>query len=62
MIELVLFSIPEGTLPWQANLGKIGKMTFIWRFETVTTAFGRLAFCNGRNMAVLIQKYSMAIL
>jgi len=26
-----LFPIPQGTLPWQPILGKIGKMTFIWQ-------------------------------
>jgi len=48
-----LFPIPQGTLLWQAIFGKIGKMTFIqqaFRSET------------GRNMAVPIKKYSMAIL
>jgi len=47
-----IFPIPQGTLPWQPILGKIGKMTYSagWRSET------------GRNMAVPIRKYLMPIL
>jgi len=49
MIDLDLFLIPQGTLPWQPYLGDKGKMTFM------------LTFQNGLELAVQIQEYSMAI-
>jgi len=54
MINLDLFSNSAiETLPWQPILGKIGKMTFIRQAGHSKT---------GKNMAVPIQKYSVAIL